>query len=91
MFATATTSAMWLRILAWFAVDSPPTLTIYALLKAEHSAARSATNLPCPCAVDIIARCIVMGTKLRGGRKLGLIRAFPLARCGSRRVPSQIV
>jgi hypothetical protein len=82
VFETATTSDMWLRTLASFAVDNPPMHTIYALHKAEHLAARSVTSSPSPCAEDIIARSIGMATKERGGKKLELIRCRRLARCG---------
>ena len=79
---------LWLRSLAWFVVDNPPTPTIYALPKAEHLAARSVMNSRFHCAVDIIARSIGMATKPHGGKKLESIRCHKPARCGSKRVRS---
>lgn len=70
MSETVTTSDMWLRTLASFAVDSPPTPTIYALPKAGHSGARLVMNSRSHCGGDIIARSIGMATKPHGGKKL---------------------
>jgi hypothetical protein len=56
------------------------------LRKAERWAVRQAMSSLFRYAGDTIARFIALAMKLHGGKKPILIRPFPLARCGYKRI-----